>query len=291
MDKKITDAEFVKMQEEYMEKFGNYPVPEFDKLSANQMNSLIENFLEEESPIKIYSDIPENILKEIPILQMVKLFLEITTREKGTIKLTQAGYLPPKIVKEIYDSKLILDPYIESGEIKLNKELDCMIVELVKILCILGELVVEDGGKLKITELGENLLKNEVELLNVIFNKYNKELNWSYFDGCGDNMGFQSNIGFVLYLIKKYGRKKLNLDLYIEKFDRALPSVYEEFIPFKEDSTDEEKTLDYRYTFYLRVIERLCGYFNLVNVYVKNDNIILIEKNDIYDRVIEFSKS
>lgn len=291
MDKNITDKDLEKMQDEYMEKFGNYPVAEFENLSAIQMNNLVEDFLGEKSPIKLYKDIDSQVLDQIPLLQMVIRYMEIVEREKGAIKLTTAGYIPPKLVKEIYESGFILDPYIESGEVKLNKELDCMIVELVKVLCILAEVVVEDGNKLVLTELGKELMKNRVELLNVIFTVYNKELNWSYFDGCGENMGLQSNYAFMLYLVKKLGRKKLNLDIYINKFNRGLPSVFEDFQGFSGKDSITEKELDYKYTFYSRFIERALGYFNLVNVYMKNENTIIIEKTDIFDKIVEFSKS
>lgn len=290
MDKKLTNIEIEKMEDEYMEKFGDYPIPEFEGLSANQMTNLLEDFLEEKSPISLYKDIDCEALDTIPLLQLMKYYLNLIIREGGNIKLTAAGYIPPKLVKEIYDTGFILDPMVENGSITINKELDSMVVELVKLLAHICRLTFEDKGKIQITELGEELLKNEISLLHCIIKGYSKEFNWAYFDACGDFENFQRDIGYTVYLLKKYGRKKLPISLYTDKFIKAFPASYEEFLPFSEDENDIEKSLDFEYTYYLRSFERFLGYFNLIDIFLKDENTIIISKTDIFDKIIKFSK-
>jgi len=52
----------------------------------------------------------------------------------GELKLTKPGYLPPKIVKDIYAQGFLKDKIIEFGISKLSKELDSMTIGLTKNL-------------------------------------------------------------------------------------------------------------------------------------------------------------
>ncbi|MBC2856764.1 hypothetical protein H3N56_09955 [Cetobacterium sp. 2A] len=291
MENKNNLEEIEKFQDEYMEKYGDEPISQFEGLSANQMTYLVEDFFDENSPIKIYKEISQEVLDTIPLLQLVKYYLNLIVSEGGSLKLTAAGYIPPKQVKEIYETGFIVDPYVESGEIKINKELDSMVVELVKLLSFICKITVEEKGKIIITDLGKELLKNERDLLEVILKGYTKEFNWSYFDLCGENQDFQSHVGYIVYLLKKFGRKKLPMNLYTKKFITAFPAAFEDFISVENENISlEEKEKDFEFVMYLRAFERFLGYFNLVDVSLKGNNVIMITKSNIFDSVIEFTK-
>jgi len=117
-------------------KYNNMGMEDFEGLSPENMYNLL------------YSDWGKNIINinpdnhngdDIPIIGQIKYFINII-KESGQIKLTKAGYLPPVIVKKIYNEKYISDRMIEMGVTKLTKETDVDNIVTMKILCGLAGL-------------------------------------------------------------------------------------------------------------------------------------------------------
>jgi len=75
-------------------------IPEFEGYSPKEMDTILYDTFGKNSTIQI-NKLSESEYAEIPILNQIK-YLATLIGEKGELKLTTAGYLPPKIVKDVY---------------------------------------------------------------------------------------------------------------------------------------------------------------------------------------------
>jgi hypothetical protein len=203
-------------------KYNNTGIEHFEGLSPEIMYNLL------------YSEWGKNIISvnpdnhngdDIPIIKQLKYFTEIM-KESGEIKLTKAGYLPPVIVKKIYNEKIITDRMIEMGITKLTKETDIDNIVVMKIFCELAGLIKKRNNKLSLTKnaLKEINTKNIFEkILYVAFKKYN----WAYFDYFENEMigGYGNN--YTLYLLNKYGNDWKDSDFYADLYFKAFPKLLE----------------------------------------------------------------
>ena len=143
----------------------------------------------------------------IPILNQMLFFGDILKKE-GELKLTNKGYLPTRIVADLYYNGFLKDVIIETGIHKLYKETDSNVVNLTRILAELTLLTKKRNGRLSLTKSGEKLLEDKEKLLKLIFKTFGEKFKWAYYDGYGDNFIGQLGYGFSLYLLSKYGDKK-----------------------------------------------------------------------------------
>jgi len=116
----------------------------------------------------------------------------------GELQLTQKGYLPTRIVGELYNKSYILDDFVERGITKLRKETDCLTIELTKILMLLAGIVKKRNNKLSLTKSGKNLLSDRRRLLKLLITTFGLKFNWAYFDLYGENQIGQLGFGFSL---------------------------------------------------------------------------------------------
>ena len=61
----------------------------------------------------------DNNISEIPLIKQIRFFISQIDCSNG-IKLTKAGNLPPRIVKELYQQEILKDYFIERGITKLS---------------------------------------------------------------------------------------------------------------------------------------------------------------------------
>lgn len=131
--------EYQEIFKEQTEVFNITPRVEIDNLSADDLHYILYETFDEESPIGFKLKIKDNVLKKIPFLRLVKEFLLILQEHKE-LKLTNAGYLPPKICLELYNKRIITEESIEKGIVKLNKEVNSLVLQNVKIMSELSGL-------------------------------------------------------------------------------------------------------------------------------------------------------
>ncbi|MEA1874087.1 MAG: hypothetical protein U9N51_06630 [Bacteroidota bacterium] len=112
--------------------------------------------------------------------------LEIVN-DRVELKLTAKGFLPTKIVSDIYNQKFIKDEMIESGIYKLYKETDSDSINLTRILLELSGLVKKRNNILSLTKKGKTEFNDNYKLLKSIFKTFGTKFNWAYYDGYGNN--------------------------------------------------------------------------------------------------------
>lgn len=132
---------------EISNKINSRGIDDFEGLSPIQMSNILYNSFEKDSIIKIYQKADDKTLNKIGFLMLTEYFLNLIEKQKE-LKLTNSGYLPVKIVKELYNTKFIFEDSIESGFNKLTKEKDSMIITLLRIISDLA----------KFTKIRENRL-------------------------------------------------------------------------------------------------------------------------------------
>jgi hypothetical protein len=122
-----------------VEEQDNRPVPEFEGYSPSEMHRIFYFTFEPGSPIE-FNRLNDCDYEKIPIYNQIKYLLDLIEK-KGELKLTDKGYLPPKIVAELYEQGFIKDPFVECGIVKMRREKDAMPVVLARILIELSGLV------------------------------------------------------------------------------------------------------------------------------------------------------
>src|SRR5690554_5716830 len=121
--------------------------PDFEGYSPNEMQQVLYYTFDPDSPITLQK-LSEADYKSIPILNQVKYIMNLIA-ESGEIKLTKLGFLPTKVVADIYQQGFLKDELIEDGFSKLYKETDSNTIHLSKILIEIGGLAKKRLGKFR----------------------------------------------------------------------------------------------------------------------------------------------
>ena len=212
-----------------MDERNNGGIPEFDGYSPDEMHSIIHFLFDENCPIRM-NNLEEDEFKRVPIFNGVKFLLEKVSANNG-IKLTAKGFLPTKIVSELYNQDYFEEEMIEKGIIKLYKETDSQFVQLSRILLEIAGLIKKVKGSLTITVKGKKILDNNQLLLEEVLVAYCKKFNWAYFDGYeSENIG-RLGCGFSLMLLNKYGNELRNENFYADKYFAAYRMLKANILP------------------------------------------------------------
>ena len=155
----------------------NRPVPEFEGYSPFEMHQILNFTFGEYSPLQ-FQKLSDKDYSLIPILNQIK-YLTALIDKNGEIKLTNKGFLPTKIVIDLYSQEFMKDEYIEKGLIKLYKESDSMTINLTRILSELAGLVKKSKGKLSLTKSSQKILGDNEKLFRQIFSTFTSKFNWA----------------------------------------------------------------------------------------------------------------
>lgn len=272
----------------YQALLNNRPIEDFENYSPNEMNYILYDTFHENSVISFQDCPSQEILNQIPFLSQVKFLLNHIDQQ-GEIKLTGKGYLPTKLVSEIYKQGYLKDELIESGISKLYKETDSDTISLTRIISEISGLVRKSKGKLTVTKKAKELLKEkkEFEILKTIFNAFTRKFNWGYFDLYENESIGQLGFGFSLILLDKYGDNFKIEEFYSEKYLKAFPFLREEVQPTYR--TVEEEI----YSCYsLRTFERFLNYFNFIELKKGKSRLesFEIKKTDVFDEIFKIEK-
>lgn len=268
----------------------NMPLDDFDGRTPREMFSLLHAPFGEDSPMKIADKIEEGILQKIPMLVLTEIFLK-TISDNNSVKLTAAGYLPVKIVRELYEHKIFEEDSIESGIRLLRSEKDVRSVHLVHLVCDLGRLVKKQKGMLSLTGKGQDLLKpqNRTQLLAEILKAYTTRFNWPYNDRFGDHPVGQLGFAFSVELLSKYGGSPSTGKFYAEKYLRAFPMMEDQF-RVGGYGTAREKIME---CYVHRVFRSFMSRFGLAETTEKESKGSLperlyVKKTEVLDKVFRF---
>lgn len=272
-----------KQLDQIMNEQNKRSVPEFEGYSPFEMHQILHFTFAKESPVQLQK-LSEADYKKVPLLNQVRYFMNLIEKS-GEIKLTNKGYLPTKIVSEIYSQGFMKEDHIETGISKLYKETDSMTINLTRNLMEFAGLIKKRKGKLSLTKEGRKLLQDDVELLRKILLSFTNKFNWAYYDGYGDNKIGQLGYGFSLVLLSKYGEKKRLNSFYAEKYFKAFPGLLGDMEP-SYGTLDRYSTNCYS----IRTFDRFLDYFGLVNIEEQGkrlDSVTYVTKTDLYDKLIK----
>lgn len=269
--------------DQVMHEQNNRSIPEFEGYSPAEMHRILHFTFAKDCPIQLQK-ITDAEYKKIPMFNQIKYLTDIIEKD-GEIKLTKKGFLPRKVVLDLYQQGYMKDRYTEMGISKLYKETDSTTVSIARILTELAGLVKKRNGKLSLTKSSKKILENNEEFLRQIFLTFARRFNWAYLDRYGENHIGQLGYGFSLILLSKYGQKKRPDSFYAEKYFQAFPQFLESNEPTY--STLEQYSIN---CYTLRTFERFLKYFGLIEIteigewQEKNHQ---IQKTNIFDKLFK----
>jgi hypothetical protein len=169
MDKDLERAVNKMMQEQ-----NEQGIPDFEGYSPNEMHVLLHEPFGKKSPIRLQTMKPQEYAS-VPMLNQVR-YLAGQIRDQGEVKLTSLGFLPVKMVKELYSQGFMKDDDVEAGITKLSKESDSLTINLPRILLELSGLAKIHSNKMSLTKHGEAMLTDDAGLLKLIFPNHVPEI-------------------------------------------------------------------------------------------------------------------
>lgn len=266
-----------------MNEQNNQGFPDFEGYSPIEMQYILYDTFGNNSPIKLLT-LTESEYQRIPIFNQIKYLLGLIAKS-GELKLTTKGFLPTKIVADIYNQKFIKDEMIESGISKLYKETDSMSINLTRILIEISGLNKKRNGKISLTKKGEKLYSNNFELLKLVLETFATKFNWAYYDGYGDNQIGQFGFGFTLILLSKYGFEKQLDHFYSNKYLKAFPKLIDNVQSSQFDTSKSQAVKCYS----LRTFNRFLDYFGLIKIDTEKkwDSDKYIIKTELFDKLIK----
>lgn len=269
----------------YMQQQNNRSMPEFEGYSPYEMQRILYNTFDQYSLIKL-KRLQEDDYKLIPIINQVKYLANIVSRA-GEIKLTNKGFLPTKVVAELYNQGFMKEYYIEKGFLKLYKEMDSAGVHVTHVLLTLSGLVKKRNNKISLTKNGEKILSDDCELFRLILKTYVEKFNWAHLDYYGDNKVGQLGFGFSLILLNKYGNEKRIDTFYSQKYFNAYPTLLYNI----SDNTYSPKERYAANCYSVRTFDRFLNFFGCITIEEerKMDSKKYITKTEIFNKMFEFS--
>jgi hypothetical protein len=269
--------------DQFMNEQNNRLVHEFEGYSPFEMHHILHDTFGENSPIKLRKMTGDDY-KLIPILNQIKYLTEIISRT-SEVKLTKLGFLPTKVVKELYEQGFMKEYFIEKGFAKLYKEMDSTSVHVARVLLEISGLAKKRNNKLSLTNKGEKILGDDSQLCQLILKTYCEKFNWAHLDYYGENNIGQLGYGFSLILLHKYGNVKRTDKFYNEKYFNAFPMLLEG-ISYPTYTTKEEYA---GHCYSLRTFDRFLSFFGGVVIEQERgmDAEKFIVKGDVFDRMFE----
>ena len=261
----------------------NLGLPEFEGYSPIEMQYILYDTFGENSPIQLLK-LTEPGYQNIPILNQIK-YLSKLIEKQGEIKLTNKGFLPTKIVSDIYKQGYIKDEFIESGISKLYKETDSISINLTRILIEISGLAKKRNKKLSLTKKGKSIIGNDFKMLLLILKTFGAKFNWAYYDGYGENNIGQLGFGFSLILLSKYGADKRTDKYYSGKYFKAFPKLISESLNPSFGTLEEYAGSCYS----VRTFERFLKFFGLTKI--ESEKKLGAEKHvvktELFDKLIK----
>ena len=258
-------------------------LPDFEGYSPLEMRYILYDTFGKFSPLHLQKLSDQNH-KNIPLLNQIK-YLATLVSKNGEIKLTSHGYLPPKIVVDIYTQGFLKEELIEMGFLKLYREVDTMTVNLAHILAKLAGIIKTRHGKLSLTKIGEKIISDDYKLLKLLLETFGFRFNWAYYDGYENEDIGSLGFGFSMILLSKYGQVQHLDTFYAEKYFKAFPQFLHESVKPKY-GTNKNNT---EHCYSIRTFDRFLNYFGLIKIENNRESPFekYITKTELYDKLIK----
>ncbi len=166
--------------QELVKRANSAPEFSFNGLSRGEMSLMLHAPFSDRCPVRI-REMGDEDISRIPLMrQMLLLMKMLGSRE---LKLTQSGYIPPKIVMELRAAGIAPD----TGGRTL-KEADAADVRVVRVVLQELKLIKVRLGRMSLTAKGQKLLKSRSALLRETMMFLMNEYNTAWLDGWEDPM-------------------------------------------------------------------------------------------------------
>ena len=195
------------------------PKPNFNGFSSEQMHQMLNRPLEVGCPVQLRR-LPDEQMEQIPVMrQALHLMNELSEKE---MKLTAQGYIPPKMVAELYElgsHSWNTDWYKQKSEPKTEE------VQVLRVVLKECGLIKTRAGKLSLTAKGKQLLVDHNELLRTMILFLFWDYNTGWLDLFEDNE--VGNLGrlYSLWLLHHYGEDWRNTGFYADEYSKAFPML------------------------------------------------------------------
>jgi hypothetical protein len=127
------------------------------QLTSQQIDTLVQSPLSEQSVVRLDPALDDAILDQIPLFRVLEAYLHILERDQK-IKLTPLGALPKKVMVEVYSHRYVLDDAVERGINKLTREYDSIAISNTRMVAEVAGLVKKREGKLTLTKNGQAMM-------------------------------------------------------------------------------------------------------------------------------------
>ncbi len=241
----------------------NTPQEDLCGMTPSEIHHLLYDAWTELSPISVYPGISEDILDQVPYFRLAEELVRILSREKQ-VKLTAHGFLPQKIVRELYDHRFIPDFFVDMRNAKVVREHDSAPISSVHSIVKASGLVKNVKNKLILTKKGELLALPDARarLLLEVMKTFTQKWDWGNLDGYEEAYGIQQLWGFSVHLLSQFGHEEQKATFYSQKFLLAFPLVAEQF-PTSLYSNPIE---DFDRCYCIRTVEQFFEWWGLVKV-------------------------
>ena len=157
------------------------PKPDFNGFSSEQMHQMLYRPLEVGCPVQLHR-LTDEQMERIPVMRQVLYLMNVLSTKE--MKLTTQGYIPPKVVAELYElgsQSWNSDWYKQKSEPKTEE------VQVLRVALKECGLIKTCVGKLSLTAKGKQLLVDHNELMRTIILFLFRDYNTGWLDLYEDN--------------------------------------------------------------------------------------------------------
>ena len=195
------------------------PKQDFNGFSSEQMHQMLNRPLEAGCPVQLRR-LTEEQIERIPVMRQTLHLMN--TLSESEMKLTAQGYIPPKMVAELYElgsHSWSSDWYKQKSEPKTEE------VQVLRVVLKECGLIKTRVGKMSLTAKGKQLLLDHNELLRTIILFLFRDYNTGWLDMYEDDEA--GNLGrlYSLWLLHHYGEDWRNTRFYADEYSKAFPML------------------------------------------------------------------
>ena len=187
--------------------------------SPDEMYRMLYTPFEEGCPVQLHT-LTDAQIEQIPIMRQVLHLMKILS--VGELKLTAKGYLPPKMVEELY---LMGERSWNSDWFKQKSEPKTEEIRVLRVVLKECGLIKTRIGKMSLTAKGRKLLADWNGLLRTVMLFLMRDYNTGWLDLHEDpDVG---NVGrlYSLWLLHHYGDEWRHTDFYTSEYAKAFPMM------------------------------------------------------------------
>jgi hypothetical protein len=239
----------------------NTPSEDFCGMTPAEIHHLLYDGWTDRSPLRLQSAISNQTFDLIPYFRVIEALVLIIRREQP-VRLTALGFLPGKIIRELYDLRFIPEWYIDVRRAKVLREHDSSVITSAHSMAKASGLIKNVKNKLYLTKKGEQLLNSDArnQLFREVLVAFTQKWAWGNLDGYAEAYEIQRLWGFSIHLLFQFGHSANKVSFYSQKFLVAFPLIAEQF-PLRAFSNPID---DFERCYSCRTFERFFDWWGLI---------------------------